>query len=69
MCAAPHRRYDQMQGKFPAYPDIVWYDRWLEESDAWLDASEQLARRWQPRIAAVAQWLPAAAVAVGGTQL
>lgn len=53
-----------MQVKWPAYPDIVWYDRWLEESDAWLDASEQLVKRWRPRIAAVAQWLPAA-VSVG----
>lgn len=54
------RRYGQIQVKFPAYPDIVWYDRWLEESDAWLVASEQLVKRWRPRIAAVAQWLPAA---------
>lgn len=47
-----------MQTRFPAYPDIVWYDQWLEVSNGWLDASEGLLRRWTPRIAGVAQWLP-----------
>jgi hypothetical protein len=57
-CAAVCRRYEQLQTRFPAYPDIVWYDRWLEVSDGWLDGSERLVRRWTPRIAGVAQWLP-----------
>jgi hypothetical protein len=48
-----------MQTRFPAYPDIVWYDRWLETSDGWLDTSEGLLKKWQHRIIAAAQWLPA----------
>ena len=52
------RRYEQMQTRFPAYPDIVWYDRCLEVSDGWLDASALLVQKWQPRITAAAQWCP-----------
>lgn len=47
-----------MPNRFPAYPDIVWYDRWLEVSDGWLDESGELVARWTPKIAAAAQWLP-----------
>jgi hypothetical protein len=40
-----------------SYPAIVWWDRWLEVSDEWLNASARLAQTWQPRVRAVAQWL------------
>jgi hypothetical protein len=46
-----------MQTRWPAYPDLVWYDRWLEVSDGWLDASGTLVRKWQPRVATVQQWV------------
>eukprot|EP00878_Enallax_costatus_P009793 GHUV01010226.1.p1 GENE.GHUV01010226.1~~GHUV01010226.1.p1 ORF type:complete len:255 (+),score=84.77 GHUV01010226.1:293-1057(+) len=52
------KRYEQVQVRYPAYPDIVWYDVWLEVSDGWLAASAQLAREWTPKIQAAASTTP-----------
>eukprot|EP00877_Chromochloris_zofingiensis_P004364 jgi/Chrzof1/13929/Cz08g18070.t1 len=43
------KRYEQVEVRYPAYPDIVWYDVWEQTSAQWLQSAQSTNDVWTSR--------------------